>query len=158
MLRSGALGANLTRTLVPAVASVCLIVDAVFNDLTVGTATLSYIVMYLVTTMTGLWFLSRTPIWSLALDPAGGRADQESRPPARRGCCWDCWSCGHRGPLGRVATYDGSEGRAVETMAAYVTTAWWRLLHKVCGAVRHTVPQFLLGVPPLPAIGEVASL
>lgn len=142
----------------PVVALVRLIVDAVFNDLTAGPATPSYIVMYLATMTTGLLFLSRIPIWSLAFDPASGRADQESRPPARCGCCWGSWSYGHRGPLGRVATYDGPAGRAVETLAAYATTAWWRLLDKVCGAVRHTVPQVLLGVQSVHAIGEAASL
>jgi hypothetical protein len=84
----------------------CLTADAVFKDL-----------MYLATTMMGLLFLSRTPIWSLAFDPASGRADQDPRSPARCGCCWGSWS---RGPLGRVATYDRPEGRAVETLATYV--------------------------------------
>lgn len=66
----GAFGAfNLTRTLVPAATAVCLIGVAVFNGLTVRTAALSYIATYLVTAVAGLWFLRRTPIWSLAFDP-----------------------------------------------------------------------------------------
>lgn len=49
----------------------------------------------------------------------------------------------------------GLMGTAIASLVAYAVTAWW-MLRKVCGALTLTMPQFLLGLRPACAVGELA--